>query len=341
MLVFGFGVSTDVNNLSFAVLDHDQTPESRAYLEELRGSTYFVEKPPLADYGELENRLRSGSIKAAIEIPPDFGRDIKRGRPAWVGAWVDGAMPFRAETIRGYLQAMHAAVPDGPGREDDRACCAAARRYRTEVQIQSGLRLHLCDGACQTMALMLGLFPAILMALGVVREKELGSITNLYVTPVTRFEFLMGKQLPYVAVAVANFALLFLMALFIFQVPLKGSFPALVLGVLLYVTAMTAYGMLISALHEHPNRRAVRHSHSDRAACDAIRRNDDAGFVPGRLRPDRWPRVPDDLFRARSASERSPKVWAFSTSAASLAALAVFIPMLTLMNVLLLRKQER
>ena len=108
MLVFGFGVSTDVNNLSFAVLDHDQSPESRAYLEELRGSTYFIEKPPLADYQELENRLRSGSIKAAVEIPPGFGRDIKRGRPTWVGAWVDGAMPFRAETIRGYLQGMHA-----------------------------------------------------------------------------------------------------------------------------------------------------------------------------------------------------------------------------------------
>src|SRR5271169_2518426 len=107
MLVFGFGVSTDVNNLSFAVLDRDQSPESRAYLEELRGSSYFVEKRPLSDYAELESRLKSGNIKAAVEIPPGFGRDIKRGRPAWVGAWVDGAMPFRAETIRGYLQAMH------------------------------------------------------------------------------------------------------------------------------------------------------------------------------------------------------------------------------------------
>ena len=101
--MFGFGVSTDVNNLSFAVLDHDASPESRAYLEELRGSSYFVEKPPLADYAELENRLKSGNIKAAVEIPPGFGRDIKRGRPMWVGAWVDGVMLFRAETIRGYL----------------------------------------------------------------------------------------------------------------------------------------------------------------------------------------------------------------------------------------------
>ena len=98
-----------------------------------------------------------------------------------------------------------------------------------------------------TMSLLLALFPAILMALAIVREKELGSITNLYVTPVTRIEFLLGKQLPYIAVAMANFALMFLMALFVFEVPLKGSFLVLLLGALIYVTATTAYGMLISA----------------------------------------------------------------------------------------------
>ena len=107
MLVFGFGISNDVNNLTFAVLDHDNSHESRAYLEELRGSSYFVEKRPLVNYDDLQKRLQSGDIAAAVEIPPGFGRDIERGRPAWVGAWVDGAMPFRAETIRGYLQAMH------------------------------------------------------------------------------------------------------------------------------------------------------------------------------------------------------------------------------------------
>ena len=127
MLVFGFGISTDVNNLTFAVLDHDQSHESRAYLEELRGSTYFVEKPPLADYADLEKRLQSGDIKAAIEIPPGFGRDIERGRPAWVGAWVDGAMPFRAETIRGYLQAMHQLYLTDPAVKTT-APAAAGRR---------------------------------------------------------------------------------------------------------------------------------------------------------------------------------------------------------------------
>jgi ribosome-dependent ATPase len=105
MLVFGFGISTDVDKLSFAVLDRDQGHASRAYLEELRGSAYFVEKPPLADYADLQRRLASGGVDSAIEIPPGFGRDIARGRPTAVAAWVDGARPFVAQTIRGYLQA--------------------------------------------------------------------------------------------------------------------------------------------------------------------------------------------------------------------------------------------
>jgi ribosome-dependent ATPase len=106
-MIFGAGISTDVDNLSFAVLDRDNSRESRAYLEELRGSTYFLERAPIANEQSLETRLQSGDIKTAIEIPPDFGRDIKKGVPTSVGAWVDGAMPFRAETIRGYLQGVH------------------------------------------------------------------------------------------------------------------------------------------------------------------------------------------------------------------------------------------
>ncbi len=246
MLVFGFGISTDVNNLSFAVLDHDQTPESRAYLEELRGSTYFTEKAPLIDYTDIEKRLQNGNISAAIEIPPNFGRNIKRGRPTWVGAWIDGAMPFRAQTIRGYLQAMHqlyltdpavkTTVPAAPSLADIEV------RFKYNQDFDSIYAM-----VPSTISMMLALFPAILMALAIVREKELGSITNLYVTPVTRMEFLVGKQLPYIGMAMINFALLFLMALFIFQVPLKGSFLVLLLGVVIYVTTTTAYGMLISA----------------------------------------------------------------------------------------------
>ena len=246
MVVFGFGISTDVNNLTFAVMDHDQSHESRAYLEELRGSAYFTEQPPLADYRDIEKRLKSGAIKAAIEIPPGFGRDLAAGRPVWIGAWVDGAMPYRAETIRGYLEAMHQLYLSDPAVKTTRAQAAAPARIEIRFKYNQNFE-SVYAMVPISMSLMLALFPAILMAVAVVREKELGSITNLYVTPVRRIEFLLGKQVPYIGLAMINFCAMFLMALFVFQVPLKGSFLTLLVGALLYVTTTTSWGMLISA----------------------------------------------------------------------------------------------
>jgi ribosome-dependent ATPase len=339
MLVFGFGVTTDVNNLSFAVLDHDQSPESRGYLEEFRGSSYFLEKAPLRDYAELDRRLRSGDLDAAVEIPPGFGRDIKRGRPTWVGAWVDGAMPFRAETIRGYLQSMHriyladpavkTTVPAAPPPADIEV------RFKYNQDFDSIYAMVPAN-----MALLLALFPAILMALAIVREKELGSITNLYVTPVTRIEFLLGKQLPYIAVAMANFALMFLMALFVFEVPLKGSFPTLLLGVLIYVTAMTGYGMLISAFTNTQIAAlfgtailTVLPATQFSGMTTPVSSLAGEAQIIGRI-------FPMPYFVPISVGTFT-KGLGFLDLSSSLAALAVFIPVLTLLSALLLRKQER
>lgn len=107
MLIMGYGISMDVENLRFSVLDRDQTVSSRAWTLNLAGSRYFIEQPPLTSYDELDKRMRSGEVAVAIEIPPNFGRDIARGTPVKIGVWVDGAMPSRAETVRGYVQAMH------------------------------------------------------------------------------------------------------------------------------------------------------------------------------------------------------------------------------------------
>ena len=271
MAIFGTGISTDVDNLSFAVLDRDNSHESRTYLEELRGSRYFTEKAPIVNEADLERRMQTGDISAAIEIPPDFGRLLRKGAPTEVGAWVDGAMPFRAETIRGYLIAVHAqflsdygirsglspdVTPDDfyDARRssnftmfvpNDPFAAAPARieaRFRYNQNFDS-----IYAQVPGTLALMLVQIPAILMALAVVREKELGSIVNLYVTPVKRIEFLLGKQLPYIAIAMLNFGLMCLMAIYMFDVPLKGSFLTLTFAALLYVTATTGIGMLISA----------------------------------------------------------------------------------------------
>lgn len=339
MLVFGFGISTDVNNLSFAVLDRDRTPESRAYLEELRGSTYFIEESPLIDYNDLERRLKDGAVSAAIEIPPGFGRDIARGSPTWVSATVDGAMPFRAQTIRGYLEGMHqtyltdpavrTTVPVPPPPADIEI------RFKYNQDFKSIYAM-----VPTIVSLLLALFPAILTALAVVREKELGSIVNLYVTPVTRMEFLVGKQLPYIGVAMINFAVMCIMALFIFRVPLTGSFPVLLLGALIYVTTTTAYGMLISAFTR--TQIAALFGTAILTVLPAVQ-------FSGMMTPVASLAGSAQLMgRAFPMSYFVPisvgtftKGLGFADLAPDLAALAVFVPVLLLLNRMLLRKQER
>jgi len=247
MLIFGAGISTDVDNLPIAFFDRDNTPESRAYLQEFRGSIYFIEKAPIQSDAEMERRLVEGDIRAVVEIPPNFGRAVRKGIPTSVGAWVDGAMPFRAETIRGYLMGVHAQYLSDLAIQTRGAAgpmppAGVEIRFRYNQDFKSVYAM-----VPGTMTLLLVEIPAILMALAVVREKELGSIVNLYVTPVTRLEFLLGKQLPFIALAMINFLIMFAMATIVFRVPLKGSFPTLALGALLYVTATTAIGMLISS----------------------------------------------------------------------------------------------
>jgi len=244
MFVMGYGISLDVEDLTFAVLDRDQTAISRDYALNIAGSRYFVEHRPIADHDELDRRMRSGELGLAIEIPPGFGRDIAHGRAVEIGAWIDGAMPQRAETIRGYVQGMHAQwlaakLAETTGKPAGLFTIETRFRYNPDVK-------SLVAMVPAVIPLLLMLIPAMLTALSVVREKELGSIVNLYVTPVTRLEFLLGKQIPYIGLAMVNYLLLALLAVTLFGVPLKGSILALTVATLLYVTSATAIGLLIS-----------------------------------------------------------------------------------------------
>jgi ribosome-dependent ATPase len=340
MVVFGYGITLDVDNTSFAVLDSDQTPESRAYIAEFRGSRYFTEKAPITDHAELDRRLRSGELQLAIEIPPSFGRDIKRGRRAAAGAWVDGAMPFRAQTIRGYMQGVHrhylsdpAIRINGTGGSEPPAVIETRFRYNQDFDSVYAM-------VPSSIALLLVMIPSILMAVAIVREKELGSITNLYVTPATRIEFLFGKQLPYIAVAMANFAALCLMSVLLFHVPLKGSFLTLALGALLYVTATTGIGMVVSAFTSTQIAALVG---------TAIITTMPAIQFSGMIQPVSsltgvaaligygFPMT----YFLRVVIGTFTKGLHFADLAGTLVALAAFIPVLTILSLVFLRKQER
>ncbi|MBK1714738.1 ribosome-associated ATPase/putative transporter RbbA [Rubrivivax gelatinosus] len=245
MFIVGYGISMDVEDLPFAVLDGDDSVLSHDYALQIAGSRYFIEKPPLTSHADLDRRLRAGEIAMAVEIPPGFERDLLRGKVPTLGVWVDGAMPTRAETVRGYVQAMHQQWLATQARERLGATLAAASsielRYRYNPDVRS-----LPAMVPAVIPLLLLMIPAMLAALSVVREKELGSIVNLYVTPVTRAEFLLGKQLPYVLLAMLNFVLMCALAVTVFGVPISGSFLSLALAALLFVVIATGFGLLAS-----------------------------------------------------------------------------------------------
>lgn len=247
MFVIGYGINMDVRDLSFAVLDRDQTSTSRGYVADIAGSRYFIQHPPLASYDDLDARMQSGELSLAIEIPPGFARDVARGAPVQIGAWIDGAAPARAGTVEGYVQGMHAdwlmrMARQQHGADAIRPQSELVPRFRYNPDVKSLIAM-----VPAVIPMLLMMIPAVLTTLSVVREKELGSIINFYVTPVTRLEFLLGKQLPYLAAGLVNFALLMAFAVFAFRVPFTGGLAALTLAAVLYLGAATGMGLLISA----------------------------------------------------------------------------------------------
>jgi len=245
MVVFGFGISLDINHVAYSVLDFDGTAASQTYADTFRGSMYFDEKKPIHDYNEMDRRLRDGELRFAVEIPSGFQRDLYSNRQPEVLAYIDAAVPFRAETVRDYLE-------------------SATSQYEAQFRKDHGLPPRAEPANIETRALynqsfdsvyamvpgdvmlLLILIPSMLTALAVVREKELGSIANFYAAPATRGEFLLGKQLPYIGVSLIQFVTLVGLAVLLFHVPVKGSLGTLALGGIIYVLASTGFGLLIS-----------------------------------------------------------------------------------------------
>jgi ribosome-dependent ATPase len=249
MLAFGYGISFDIENLQMAAFDQDNTPQSRQLLDGFSGSRYFSVQPPIKSAAEAERRLRSGNTQIVVEVPAGFGRDLLRGAKPEVDASVDGAMTFRGETARNYVTGVVRTQGDDLERQVRKA---GSPNAWTDQDIQTRFRYNQAFLSVNAMVpsvfmLMLCLIPAIMSAIAVVREKETGSIANFRSTPITKFEFLLGKQVPYIAVAMVNFVFLLLMAIFVFDVPLKGPFLTLLIGTIVYVISTTGFGQLISS----------------------------------------------------------------------------------------------
>jgi len=245
MTAVTWGVSFDVGNLAFAVRDRDQSAESRAIVEYFAGSSQFHQLPPLAADADIDTALESSSAKMIIDIPPSFGRDLLRGARPEIGFYLDGAESFNAASLTGYIAsilgdyARDQAHAHGIRLPPDAA--QLVPRFRYNPDFKSILAI-----APGVLMLALSLFPAMMAAVGVVREREIGSIANFYASPASRLQFLLGKQLPYLAAAMLSFLILYLMMRYWFGVPLNGSAAALLTGTLLMCATTTATGLLVS-----------------------------------------------------------------------------------------------
>lgn len=248
LIVLSYGVSTDVEDLTFAALDQDQSPASRSYLQSFTGSRYFLDQPALYSRDDLARTMARGDASVTVEIPANFGRDLIRGHKPEVSVWIDGANTMRAGTVEGYVLGGHQiylrdlALFNGmdPAKMQS---FSIENRYRYNPGFESILSM---GPAIPAMLLMM--IPAVLMAVAIAREKEIGTITNFYVTPTSRLEFLLGKQLPYVAIAMMNFLLLTVLVIVVLGVPMKGAFAPLLIGAFLYGFSATGFGLVISAV---------------------------------------------------------------------------------------------
>ena len=246
MASVSWGISFDVRNLKFAVYDRDQTAASRELVEYFDGSRYFLQQPPIQSEAEIDTVLKSSGAILVIDIPSGFGRDLARGLKPEVGFYVDGSMPFNATNIRGYIGSLITAytkdrIADSGLPVSLKAPAGIEPRFMYNQDFDSINAI-----APGVMMLVLMMIPAMMSAVGVVREREIGSIANFYASPAAVAQYLIGKQLPYIAVGMVNFAAMMLMIIYLFGVPLKGSFVGLAVGTLLMVSASTALGLLIS-----------------------------------------------------------------------------------------------
>ena len=247
LLTFGYGINFDVERLRFAVLDRDRSAASRELVWSIAGSRYFAEQPPLVDEAEADRRLRGGALNVVLQIPPGFGRDLARGQAPEIGFLLDGSMPFRAETARGYLDGIVRRWLDERALREGRVPAVAA--FRVEPRMRYNQAFESVQAIMPgTIMILLLIIPAMLAALGIVRERETGSYTNLTVSPASVGEFLIGKQLAYTLIGQASFLGVFLLATQLFGLAVKGSGAVLALGGVLYLLAATGWGLVIGSL---------------------------------------------------------------------------------------------
>ncbi|GMV49010.1 MAG: transport permease protein [Nitrospira sp.] len=257
LVVFGYGLNLDVEDIPFAVVDRDHSELSRDYLQRFIQSRYFSFQGYADEERALDRLLTGSKIRAAIIVPERFQEQLVAGDSVAVQTLLDGTFPLHTDIAKGYVIAINQSFTEdrliehlrrsrGLTREQAGALVrplSVEVRYLYNEEVRSTWSMV---PALVMFTLMLA--SPLLTALGVVREKETGSIYNIYSSTVSRAEFLTGKLLPYIVISLVNVCMLWLMAVGLFQVPFKGQFLLFFSASVLFVFCTTGIGLLISLL---------------------------------------------------------------------------------------------
>ncbi|HEX9691333.1 MAG TPA: ABC transporter permease [Gemmatimonadales bacterium] len=242
LIVFGYAVNTDIPNTATVIVDHDRTAASRRLIDAFRQTGYFTIVAQPERSSALSDALDDGTAVVGIEIPIGFASGLGGHESARVQIVVDGAQSNSATVAVGYAQRIVQAfgARESGGRE---LPVIAETRAWFNPALES--RTYNVPGVIGVLILLMAL---LLTSLGVVRERELGTLDQLMVSPLTPAELMVGKTLPVAAIALVDMILISAIAVFWFDIPLRGSPPALLLAVLLYIAAGISIGVLISTV---------------------------------------------------------------------------------------------
>jgi len=252
MTLLAEGFVLDVKNLPIAVCDQDRSPASREYMYAFTNSEYFKLVALTGDLAEADRLLQGADVRAVVVIPPGFSRRLGAGgRPA-VQVLIDGSFAGRALVASGYVAAI-----DAQFNASVLAAYLARRGLATAGLVPVSVEGRVWfNPSLETknstvpglLVISLMFYPGLLAALVVVRERERGTIFNLYCSPVSKWEVIVGKAVPYIGLAFVDYFLLFAMSVWLFDVRFVGSFFVLTIAALLYITCCVGLGLVISVL---------------------------------------------------------------------------------------------
>jgi len=244
ILLFGFALSSEVKNIGIAIQDNAQDVHSHEIINRIQTSSYFKVERPITDYKAVENRFRAGEIKCALIFPLNFGSDLFRKEGAKIQLIADASDPNTATIVSNYLTAIikNYQMELQPGAKPSYQIVPQLRQLYNEEQNGS---LNFIPGV---IALIFMIVSTALTSVAVVREKELGTMEILLVSPFKPIMVLIAKAIPYLLLSLINFILILILAVFLLHVEIRGSLPLIFLESILFIITCLSLGLLISNL---------------------------------------------------------------------------------------------